>query len=309
MKINTTLAIRLLGIVLLAGSAISFGLESKAAVTYQDVVSRERQKATHIIPYGTSRDQFAELWLPGGKGPFPVVVLIHGGCWANMKNSIQMTTLLAEDLRVSGIAAWNIEYRRYGTEGAGYPGTFKDIADAIDRLRDVAHDHPLDLSRVVVAGHSAGGHLAMWAAARNRIPVTSKLHRDNPLPVQAAFSLSGVNDLLAFYEKNIPTCGGSKRITEWLVDKNNRQGEDVFSDTSPAAMLPLGVPQFIVAGERDLIVPPYFASDYVAIAKAAGDNVTLLTFSNAAHFDVIAPETDAWQKTKDAMLPYLFKAQ
>lgn len=300
--------LRLLGIILIAASAISFGLESKAAITYEDIISRKRETPTHVIHYGTLKDQFAELWLPEGKGPFPVVVLIHGGCWVNMKYAAKMTALLAGDLRASGIAAWNIEYRRFNSNGAGYPGTFLDIADGVDYLRNAAQSYPLNLSHVVVAGHSAGGHLALWAAARSHLKPNSKLYKDNPLPVQAAVSLAGVNDLEAFYKKNLRTCGGPE-IIERLVNMQGRRGEDVFADTSPAAMLPLGVAQVIVSGEEDTIVPAYFASDYTALAKAAGDNVTLLNVPNAAHFDMIAPETESWQKTKTAIRPYLFENQ
>jgi acetyl esterase/lipase len=304
MGMNKILWLRLLGVVLLVASAMSFALESKAIVTFEAIARRPHQKPTHIIPYGTQRDQFAQLWLPDGKGPFPVMVLIHGGCWLESINGLRLMPHIAEDLRKSGIAVWSIEYRRLGVNGGGYPGTFLDVATAIDHLREVAKAYPLDLTRVVITGHSAGGHLALWAASRRRIARSSAVYTENPLSVRAAISLAGVNDLDAYRSGNNRAC--SAKIINQLVNMNGRSKDNYFADTSPAAMLPLGVPQVIVTGMQDPIVPAHFASDYAEAAKKAGDDVTVISADNAGHFDVIDPESRIWKPVKAAVTGYLF---
>src|SRR5205085_12356567 len=120
------------------------------------------KKADYQVSYGPGSDQKGELWVPPGNGPHPVVILIHGGCWRANYATLSGLSPLAIDLKTFGFAIWNIEYRRLGQTGGGWPGTYLDIATAVDKLRELAPLHQLDLSRVVVMGHSAGGHLAMW---------------------------------------------------------------------------------------------------------------------------------------------------
>ena len=116
--------------------------------------------------YGTDSSQYGELRVPSGPGPHPVVVLIHGGCFKAAYATLRDLAPMGDALRAAGIATWNLEYRRLGQTGGGWPGTYLDVASAVDHLRVLARQHPLDLGRVVIVGHSAGGHLAMWAAAR-----------------------------------------------------------------------------------------------------------------------------------------------
>src|ERR1700749_189807 len=118
------------------------------------------------IPYGSAPQQAVDLFLPKtGKGPYPVVILIHGGCWSNEVPAASVSAP-AVDLAAHGVAVWNIEYRRLGDAGGGYPGTYQDVGAAIDKLRGEAKARNLDLSRVVIAGHSSGGVLSLWAAGR-----------------------------------------------------------------------------------------------------------------------------------------------
>ena len=149
-----------------------------------DVDRLPSKPADTRIPYGSDPLQFGELRLPKGSGPFPLAVVIHGGCWVRTYATLQNTAALADSLRDAGIATWNIEYRRVDDPGGGWPGTFTDIADAIDLVRVIARDHPIDLSRVVTVGHSAGAHLALWAAARGRLAKDSQVYRGNPLPLR-----------------------------------------------------------------------------------------------------------------------------
>src|SRR6185437_307494 len=125
------------------------------------------------LAYGTDPNQFGDLWLPSGAGPHPVVVFLHGGYW-RARYDISYTHPIAADLAARGIAVWNLEYRRVGQSGGGWPGTFEDVARGFDALHDLAQQHSLDLARVVVMGHSAGGHLAFWLAAGKRGITTSQ---------------------------------------------------------------------------------------------------------------------------------------
>src|SRR5271156_61409 len=178
-----------------AVAASAFAAAIAGPIRFNDLLARPRGTATERIRYGDAPSQFADLWMPGGSGPHPVVILIHGGCWRADLPGLEMMAYAAEDLRQRGVAVWNIEYRRIGEAGGGFPGIFDDVAKAIDWLRKLANDKKLDLKNVVAVGHSAGGHLALWAAARRRLPKSSPLYRGNPLSIKAVVSLAGVPDL------------------------------------------------------------------------------------------------------------------
>src|SRR5579859_698843 len=155
------------------------------------------------LAYTTGEDQFGELYLPTTPGPYGVAMLIHGGYW-RARFGLDLMHELAEDLAKRGIAAWNIEYRRVGNPGGGWPGTFLDVARAADYLREIAPTYALDLQRIVPIGHSAGGHLALWLAGRPRIPAGDPLAGsslkvagagEGPLAPSGSISLAGVVDL------------------------------------------------------------------------------------------------------------------
>jgi acetyl esterase/lipase len=264
---------------------------------YHEVLLRERPQVAHKLPYGPAPDQFGELWLPTSRGPHPVIIMIHGGCWQEVMPGADLMAYLSEDLRRDGIAVWNLEYRRLGVDGGGYPGTFRDLAAATDYLRQIKKRYALDLSRVVTVGHSAGGHLALWVAAR-KVLKDGPLYRKNPLPVHAAVSLAGINDLAA-YRIDGPACGGPGTIDAVSG------GEARYTETSPAAMLPLHVPQIIFSGAKDDIVPQRFGDAYGAAAKAAGDRVEIINIEGAGHMDFIDPDSGAWKQVKAVLKAYL----
>lgn len=266
-------------------------------ISFTDLLARPRPAATERVPYGIAPSQFADLWLPDGSGPHPIVILIHGGCWRADLPGLEMMAYAAEDLRQHGIAVWNVEYRRLGEEGGGYPGTFEDIASAVDWLRKLADDKRLDLGRVVAVGHSAGGHLALWAAARRRLQKESPLYRDRALPIKAVVSLAGIGDLSDYRAAGPPACGGPHVID--LLDGTASRGPwDVFKDTSPAEMLPIGVPQAIVSGTLDPIVPAAFGHTYAVEAIAAGDSVQDITIGDAGHFELIDPASSSFEQIR-----------
>ena len=263
-------------------------------ITFRELLARERASADARIAYGPEANQFGELWLPQGRGPHPVVVLIHGGCWRADLPGLELMDYLAADLRGRGVAVWNLEYRRIGG-GGGYPATFDDVAAGVDRLKTFARARDLDLRRVVLSGHSAGGHLALWSAARSRLPRTSPLWRADPLKVRGVVALAGINDLAAYRARGPEACGGPGTI-DALVDAA-RTG-DVYADTSPPRLLPLGVRQVVISGGLDPIVPPRFGSDYAALAAGRGDRALPVELAEAGHFELIDPTAPAWSRVR-----------
>ncbi|HXM00405.1 MAG TPA: alpha/beta hydrolase [Rhizomicrobium sp.] len=272
---------------------------SAAPITYTELLSRPRPAATVDFSYGREPGQYGELFLPRGNGPHSVVVMIHGGCWMASLPGVELMDYIAGDLQARGFAVWNIEYRRLGAPAGGYPGTFQDVAHGIDALRQLAPKYQLDLKRVVVVGHSAGGHLALWAAARSRLPKTSALYQSDPLPIAGVVSLSGIGDLQASRGGG-DACGGSDTI-DAIVGAASPSHPDVYADTSPASLVPIGVKQIVVTGSLDRLVPAIFAHGYADKATAAGDDVQLLEISGAGHFELIDPASQAWQRIAPAI--------
>lgn len=269
---------------------------SPEPIGYRDLLARPRPDADRRIAYGADPLQFGELWLPKGAGPHPAVVLIHGGCWRADLPGLELMDYVADDLRARGMAVWNIEYRRIGHAGGGYPGTFQDVAAAADHLRTLAGPHGLDLGRVALSGHSAGGHLAVWALARPRLPRTSPLFAADPLAARGVVSLAGIVDLAAYHADGPDACGGPGTI-DALVGARARKGE-VYADTSPPTMLPLGGRQVLVSGELDPIVPSRFGAAYGAAAQAAGDAACVIDLPQAGHFELIDPTAPAWARIR-----------
>jgi acetyl esterase/lipase len=283
-------------IIAVALAAFVFIRGSASGVSYEELLERTPPRADARISYGSGALQFGDLYLPKGHGPYPVIVLIHGGCWLAELPGLELVAPLAGALRERGFAVWNIEYRRLGHAGGGYPGTFQDAGDAIDFLRTIAPRYRLDLSRVVAVGHSAGGHLALWVAARARLPRTSALYIRDPLALRGAVSLAGIDDLQAYRADGGDACGGPSTIDRLVGHRT-----DTFADTSPARLLPLGVPQAIVSGSEDGIVAAHFGRDYARKARAAGNRVDDIEIQGAGHFDLIDPEGPAWPRIAAAI--------
>jgi acetyl esterase/lipase len=248
------------------------------------------------IAYGTDPLQFGELRVPEGRGPFPVVVIVHGGCWmAKLGNlddrAVAMDLLrpLAEDLAKNGIATWNLEYRRLGNVGGGWPGTFLDVARGTDYLRKIAKENRLDLSRVAAMGHSAGGHLVLWLAARGKLPASSALYVKDPLPLKGVVDLDGPGDLRAMAPEQQQRICGAPVIVQ-LLGGTPEERPERYREASPAEMLPLGVRQEFFAGRMFAAQAP----GYEAAAKKAGDRVETIVNPEAGHFVFVDPGTKVW---------------
>jgi acetyl esterase/lipase len=230
-------------------------------------------------PYGDSPEQFATLALPSTPGPHPVVVLIHGGFWRSAYG-LDLMDPLAADLVRRGYAAWNIEYRRVGQPGGGWPGTLEDVAAAIDELAHVAEVADLDLTRVSVVGHSAGGHLALWAAGRGSLDRGAP-GADPAVDVAAAVGLAPVTNLRMGADAGL----GGGAVVDFLggtpaeyLDRYAAAEPNLAGDAAYA----------VIEGDADDIVPEQFARP-----DRVGD-VTFVLIPGADHFDVIDPTHDAW---------------
>lgn len=251
--------------------------------------------ARQRLAYGRRHGQYGDLWLPDGAAPpsgrgWPVVVLLHGGFWKAVYTKSLMTALAA-DIMERGWAAWNLEYRRIGSiPGGGWPGTFEDVGAGIDHLATVAGMHPLDLSRVVTVGHSAGGHLALWAAGRPKLPPEAPGAPAGPgVRVSGAIGLAPVADLA---EAAAMGLGGGAVIR--LLGGSPERRPERYAVADPARLLPLGVPQVLVHGDRDGAVPIVVSRHYVERAVAAGDPATLVELPGVGHMELIDPASAAW---------------
>jgi acetyl esterase/lipase len=252
-------------------------------LTVADYLAAPAAPADLRVAYGDYADQHIDLYLPVQSKLHPLIILIHGGCWQERFGLAPLEPSAAA-LRDLGFAVANIEYRRLGGAG-GWPQTFTDVAAAADHLRTLAAQHPFDLTRVHTVGHSAGGHLALWLAARAKLPPACPLYQADPLPIQAVIALAALGDLPAAAERQL--CGG---VVPDLVahDATN------YAWASPAALLPLGVPHTHLIGADDTIVPPEYVAAFVAAAQAAGDPATLIELPATGHFELTTPGTAAW---------------
>jgi acetyl esterase/lipase len=249
------------------------------------------------IYYGNNEHQFGELRLPVGDGPFPVVIVIHGGFWRT-HYSLDIMDDFSDDLTSKGLATWNIEYRRVGHVGGAWPGTFTDVARAVDHLKVVADSHPLDLEKVVTIGHSAGGQLALWVAARHKLPEHCELRTANdPLRLKGAISLAGVCDLALMQEvHHIPELryGTNNNPSRNLIGGTPEEYPERYAQGSPIELLPIGVPQVLIHGSLDINVPIGISNRYEREAINAGDTVQFIELPTAEHFKVVDPKAKEW---------------
>ena len=229
--------------------------------------------------YGPHRQHRADLYVPRDSGaPYPVVVLVHGGYWRAFYGKIVMKPLAADLVR-RGFAVWNIEYRRLGRhQGGGYPMTFDDVAAAIDHLAEL-DDPRLDLGDVTFVGHSAGGHLALWAASRDG---------DARVGPARVIAQAPITDLVACGPPAYALMGGEPRA---LPER--------YAACDPMQLLPVGVPLLLVHGADDATIPVARTRTYAEAARAAGDEVHLIEPQPGGHRSHIDPRSNAWRTAVD----------
>lgn len=215
------------------------------------------------------------------------MVLIHGGFWS-VPWDRRLMNALSLDLVARGAATWNIDYVRLGSRRGGWPGTFDDVSAAVDHLADLASGHDLDLGRVVTAGHSAGGQLALWAAARGRLP--EGVPGSGPrVPVAGALSLAGVVDLASADQNRV---GGG--VVGDLLGGHRSDQASRYELVSPIERLPLRVPHVLLHGQADTTVPPSQSVAHHAAAVALGDDCALCIVAGEDHMAVIDPSSASW---------------
>ena len=270
--------------------------EPPRLLTWPDLVRRPQPTPDATICYGDDPLQQVDVWLPAGSGPFRTVLMVHGGCWTTSIAKRELMNWAAGDLREAGYAVWNIEYRGVDRPGGGYPGTFADVAAAADALPHHASALGLDTAQVVAIGHSAGGHLALWLAARRRLPTHSALRCNNPLSIAHVISLGGLPDLEAAAASPDNGCG--TEVVAQLVGLPLPEHPDIYADTSIPRLLPLGVPHDLVNGDQDAIIPRRLATGYFDQSHRAGDTVSLRFVPATGHVELITPESAAWAAAK-----------
>jgi acetyl esterase/lipase len=295
-------------VAVVAATAATTGMASIATRAAEPVslaafIALERPKADFELRYGPGPSQAIDVFLPPGSEPRPVAILVHGGCWSATTGGREQLRHIGAELARRGIAVWSIGYRRANEAGGGYPGTYEDVATAVDRLRTEAGDLRLDLSRTVLIGHSAGGHLALWAAAREVLPHDSPLRTDRPFVPSRVISVAGVGDLKAFMPAIPGICG--PEVAARLTGAASAARPDPFSDTSPAALPAPAARVELLSGVLDRLVPPYVAHDHARAMRAKGKDTALINVEGAGHFDFMTPGTPAWdevrRRTEDAL--------
>lgn len=282
------------------------------AMTAGDVLSRATPPPDLVVSYGPGDNHVADVRLPrptaqpGASarpgspvrpGPAPLVLFLHGGFWRAAYDRAH-TGPLAVALAAAGFAVCAPEFRRTGQPGGGWPGTFDDVAAAVDALpalvratagADVISDAP-----VIVAGHSAGGHLALWAAARHMVSPDVAWHAPQSR-VAGVVALAAVSDLAACHALRL----GRDAVVA-LLGGGPKQYPERYRSTDPMRLLPLGRPVRLVHGAADDVVPSSLSAGLAARGRAAGDDVSLAELPGAGHFDVIDPLSAAWPQVAAA---------
>jgi acetyl esterase/lipase len=229
--------------------------------------------------YGAHPRQVCDLHRPSGPGPHPVAVVLHGGYWQPPYTKLIMRPL-CQDLARRGFAAWNVEYRRLGRDGGGWPSTFDDVAAAIDLLASL--DAGLDLARVTLVGHSAGGQLALWAAGRASLPPGAPGAAPDVV-AERVLALAAVCDIVRAGDVAVRLLGGTPSAVP-----------ERWAQADPMRRIPLAVPVGLVHATGDETVAVQRSRDYAAAAEAAGAPVTLVE-TPGVHRSPIDPSTPAWR--------------
>ncbi len=271
--------------------AVAIALSPAAASAQSPALMKQLTEASAprlTERYGAAALQYGELRLPPGKGPFPVAVMIHGGCWTKGFSTVREFAALSDAVTAAGFATWNLEYRQVGDPGAGWPGTFQDWAAGADHLRTLARTQPLDLKRVIAVGHSAGALGAFWLAARPKLPANSPVRGARPLALKAVVAIDGPTDLARFVGRDAQVCG-SPVIAGLMGGAPGAVRDDRYHQASPYEQLPLRVRQLIVNSQ---VSRPTDGEFHRETATKAGDDVRVLSIKNGDHFDVISPWTE-----------------
>lgn len=252
----------------------------------EDILSQAPPSPDLRVAYGGDPNQFLEVRLPRGKRPYPVLLNIHGGYW-RAKYDLAHAGHLCEALRAAGVATFNAEYRRIGNDGGGWPGTFADIRSAYRFIRQEASRFHLDVKRLAVMGHSAGGQLALCLAA----------HESS---LRQAISLAGVVDLRKAFARHL----SNDAVAEFLGGKPSEVPEH-YREADPMELKIAHARQWLLHGSEDDTVPPEFSRDYAEQKKKSGEHVQLIEIARSGHFELINPASEVFKQVNAAVLSAL----
>jgi acetyl esterase/lipase len=239
------------------------------------------------VAYGSDPNQFGDIRLPKGSGPFPLVMNIHGGFW-RARYDLAHAGHLCAALTAKGIATWNIEYRRVGNPGGGWPGTFEDVRNAYRFLPQLSKRYSVDANKVLVMGHSAGAQLALCLAAHEA-------------SLRKVVSLAGLVDLQPAWELHL----SNDAVVEFLGGKPSAVPEHYHEADPMQLAIAQATTQWLIHGAADDVVPSYISRNYAQQKKQKGEDVHYLEISTAGHYDVIDPKSQAWIKVQDTVLHLL----
>ena len=274
-----------------------------------NVLDRIPPQADHRLLYGSLPQQFGELWIPSqarATHRSPLMVFVHGGWWKSVYG-LGYASFLCQAMKAAGVAVWSLEYRRVGDAGGGWPGTMQDVAAGMDYVVKLAESYPLDTTRVIAAGHSAGGQLAFWLAGGHHIPHNSVLAMPSPnLALKGVVGLAGAVDLRLTIDlgRFFRFSNGGPAVRT-LLGGSPKDVPERYAAADPGLLLPLGVPQILVQGSEDDQIPPQLPLRWQQNARRQGDRADVKIIPGADHFDVVDPESHAWPVSRDAMLSLL----
>jgi acetyl esterase/lipase len=275
------------------------------------LLSQAPPPADHRLHYGPSPLNFGDLRLPklAAGQRAPVVMFIHGGWWkaAYGIDYAGYADRLCEALRTKGVATWAIEYRRVGDDGGGWPGTFQDVALGYEYLAEIAKSHPLDLNKLVVSGHSAGGHLAFWLAGRHHVPASSPVAKPAAtLPMHAVVALAGAVGLQMTIDlSGYFTFAHDKHEVYALMGGPPVDLMDRYKAGDPAELLPFNIPQILLQGTEDSQIPPELPGKWAERARRVGETVKVQIIQGAGHFDVVDTGSRYWPMVEAEILKAL----
>lgn len=278
-----------------ASSASATSAQSTSASSAHSTSTSSSAITNRLLAYGNNSMQVGELRLPAGQGKPPLVIIIHGGCWVSSYADYHFMDSFADAITALGYASWNIEYRALGT-GGEWPVIFQDVGLALDFARGFDR-YGVDITKVAVIGHSAGGHLALWAAGRHKLPADSPLFAQNPLALRGVISLAGIADVTA----NNACSTLADRVIGMSIFTNAPTLGPRLQQTSPQHMLPTGIPSLIISGSIDGIVPAAIGSAYVNAATSLGDTSNHYVLQPLGHFELISPAATNWALYRQAL--------
>lgn len=247
----------------------------------EDILTRKPPPYDARLPYGPDPNQFGDLRLPQKNRP-PLAIFIHGGFW-RARYDLGHAGHICSALTKLGLATFNLEYRRVGNPGGGWPGTFEDLVKGLYFIRQHAPEQGIDAGQTIIIGHSAGGELALCLAAREP-SLTGAVSLAGALDLKRAFELHLSNDAAAEFMGGTPV-----------------QVPEHFHEASPLELKIPKVQQVVVHGAKDDIVPVEFSRDYVKVKSQRGEHVRLLELENAGHFELIDPESSIWPRVSAAI--------